>query len=541
MSAISRYRSVLILTALCIVFFLNGLAIIPQVGVQTDEAIFTSVLFPNSYPWFTITAFEKKIPLMVMTYMGSLKAGIYALIFRLARPSVYTLRVPVLVAGVASLLLFYLFLSRSISTRSALFGTALLAFDTSYLLTTVFDWGPVAIQHVCLLGGMALVLQAVQTGRDRPLAAGFFVFGLGLWDKAIFLWMFSAAGLATILVFPYHIKRIFSLRRLFLSAVFLILGALPLVIYNVLQPLETFRGNTTFDRSPAEWAVKANLIRVVADGSVFFGIFAAEDDPPTPRRPKTVLQSALAAPGWFGIRHHLLFAAILAAAATVPLLLLRSRFRPATLFCLILLLAGWLQMAGTQGAGGGAHHTILLWPFPLMLVAISMEWLAERIGARGTMCMIALAVVLCGSCLLVTGNMIRQAIRKGAPGAWTDAIFVLHERLRALQPNRVLLMDWGLLDNLRMLQKGSMTLFWGTEPLMQPEPTPADLQAIERMLALTDTLFVSNTDNRQIFTGVNARLRRAADRLGYRREVVQVVHDQTGRPCYEIFRFYKKT
>ena len=48
---------------------------------------------------------------------------------------------------------------RTVETRAALFGTALLATDASYLLTVRWDWGPVALQHLCLIGGVLAIVR----------------------------------------------------------------------------------------------------------------------------------------------------------------------------------------------------------------------------------------------------------------------------------------------------------------------------------------------------------------------------------------------
>jgi len=48
-----------------------------------------------------------------------------------------------LVAGAASIWLFYRLLRRIAGERAAVIGSTLLAADSLYLLTTCFDWGPV--------------------------------------------------------------------------------------------------------------------------------------------------------------------------------------------------------------------------------------------------------------------------------------------------------------------------------------------------------------------------------------------------------------
>jgi predicted membrane-bound mannosyltransferase len=98
--------------------------------------------------------------------------------------------------------LFYVLLKRTVSVRAALVGTALLAVDPVFVLTSRWDWGPVVLQHLCLVGGMLAFVIFAREGQTRWLAVGAFVFGLGMWDKAIFLWSLVGLGTAAIVVFP---------------------------------------------------------------------------------------------------------------------------------------------------------------------------------------------------------------------------------------------------------------------------------------------------------------------------------------------------
>jgi hypothetical protein len=531
--------SAAILAFAAIVFLLFGLAVIPYIGVQTDEAIFTNALFPEPHPWFAISIFKKKVPLMVMSYLGASKAALYTVVFDLFPPSAYSLRIPVLLLGLATIPAFYFFLRRALNPPIAVFGASLLAFDSSYLMATTLDWGPVAIQHVCLLGGSLLVLKGYQEDRPRLLYGGFFFFGLGMWDKALFAWTLSGVSIATLVVFPTCVKRFFKPRLIVMAGIFFLLGALPLVIYNVRRPLETFRGNTSF--STADLESKLNLPQATLNGSVMFGYLVEENHAVVQRSPRTALERmSIGLSDWVGERRtNLYWHAFVFALALTPVLLF-TRFRRPVLFCLVFLAVAWGQMLATRNAGGGAHHVILLWPSPLMLIACALGWVGEK--TRRPILVLALSgTILCASGLLVHNHYLAQAIRNGAPGVWTDAIFELSEEISRLNPKAVYLVDWGLFDNLRMLQQGKVPLYWGSEPLMLDPPRPEDVANTRHMLDTPGAIFVGNTDDRQVFAEVNPRLRKLADGLGYERELLKVIRDGNGRPAFEIFRFRKKT
>ncbi|MBI3683816.1 MAG: glycosyltransferase family 39 protein [Acidobacteria bacterium] len=512
------------------------MSIVPYIGIQTDEALFSEALFDNPYAWFTLSVFKKKIPLMVMSYIGSAKTALYYLVFQAVAPTVWALRAPVVLLAAATIIVFYFFVLRATKASIAWFAAALIAFDSSYLLSSTLDWGPVAIQHVCLAAGLLLLVKFHQENNLRSLAGGFFAFGFGLWDKALFAWLLSALIIAGVAVFPQEIKRNLSRRCVIIATVFFLVGALPLVIYNIRRPLETFRGNASL--SSDDLGVKANLLRVTLNGSVFFGFLVEEDWAVKQREPVSALEKASVSLDRAAgeRREHLYWYAFVAALLAAPLLLFTCWRRP-VLFCLIFLAVAWGQMLATKGAGGGAHHTILLWPIPLMLIAIAATALAERSGRWEQPLLGALAVLLCGSALLVTNHYLAQAIRNGAPGAWSTANFNLAVRLPAYSARRIFLTDWGMLDNTRMLQQGRLPLIQASEPLMRAEPSGDDRRNMKAMLEEPNAIFASNTDARQVFPEVNPRLTRIARELGYERELLEVIYDYNGRPCFEIFRF----
>ena len=46
---------------------------------------------------------------------------------------------------------------RVAGTRAAAFTVALLSTDAIFIVTNTFDWGPVAFQHVFLMGGLVAI------------------------------------------------------------------------------------------------------------------------------------------------------------------------------------------------------------------------------------------------------------------------------------------------------------------------------------------------------------------------------------------------
>ena len=115
--------------------------------------------------------------------------------------------------------------------RAAWLGGLLLATDTTFLLTTCFDWGPVVLQHFLLVSSLIALLNFVRLGTKTALFWGCFLLGLGVWDKVLFLWILGGLAVAVLTVFPRELWMRLTFRNAALAAAGFCLGAL-LLTYN---------------------------------------------------------------------------------------------------------------------------------------------------------------------------------------------------------------------------------------------------------------------------------------------------------------------
>src|SRR5580698_11049105 len=139
---------------LCVLFVSIAVPWINRPGIQTDEALFAAGIYPPFNEQFTVHIFEHDYPLMEMSYVGALKARLWALIFKFWHPSAASVRIPSALLGALSIWWFYRLLAQTLGARTALAGAALLATDPIYVLYARWDHGPVVIQHLCLVGAM---------------------------------------------------------------------------------------------------------------------------------------------------------------------------------------------------------------------------------------------------------------------------------------------------------------------------------------------------------------------------------------------------
>jgi hypothetical protein len=147
---------------------------------------------------------------------------------------------------------------------------------------------------------------------------------------------------------------------------------------------------------------------------------------------------------------------------------------------------------------------------------------------------VALAAVLSlGSSFLILNQYHSQLVRYGAPSVWSDAIFTLSDRLRQTRADHIFMMDWGTIDNVRMLTRGRLPIHVGMDAVDKDQP---DRALFQRMIELPNSVFVSFTERWEQTEGVNRRLAALAAELGYRIELVELIKDRNGRPVFQIAR-----
>ena len=105
--------------AACSLFLLLAILIIPYAGIQADEALFSAPLFPHVNKDLRLPLLPHHVPLMVMTYVGSLKTVLYWPIFRIFGSNPWTLRLPVVLLGAITIFVFFHLATASAGARAA--------------------------------------------------------------------------------------------------------------------------------------------------------------------------------------------------------------------------------------------------------------------------------------------------------------------------------------------------------------------------------------------------------------------------------------
>jgi hypothetical protein len=508
-----------------IVFVLLGLCFVHRAGLATDEAALEATLF-RDWRFFSVPLFHHNVPVMELSYIGELKTWLYAPIFLIWNPSAAVVRVPAILMGALTVWLFGALLERVHGRRAAWVGSILLATDTTFLLTTEHDWGPVVLQHLLLGVVMLLAVRWFQTSSLASLASAAFCCGLAFWDKAVFIWILSGLA-AGCLLFARDICKRLTWRSATAACIALLLGALPLIVYNLTGPekFATVRGNMHRGNGLSRvWLIyDLRQLEAAWDGSSLFGYLVSEDAGPLPGSAHSLLERAsFTVHSLAGDRRENNMTLAFCAALLLLPLLWRTPACKIILFSGIAIVVDWLHMV-LAGGGGAAHHAVLLWPLPHLLIAVALAEVSEHVRFHKWTLAAIVALLAIGN-VLVTNQYLYQFIRYGAAETWTDAVYPLAGELKQSQASQVLLPDWGVTDTLCLLNRSN--------PPVHPVEEPFDV-------ADTNAVWVDHMPAYEVSKGVHERVLAAARSAGFEPVMLQIYYDRNGRGMFQTFKFRK--
>ncbi len=437
-------------------------------GLQYDETNFVNAALGNEsglfVAWSTGIFGEKKVPVMIMEYIGALKSALYAPILKIFGGSATTARLPVVIIGLITLLAAYALLRRMFDRAIAVIGLFLLATDCTFIFANKLDWGPVSLMLALELSSLYCLWRWMTEDNRYFLALGGFLFGLGLYNKIVFAWILIAFAAALLLCYRASIRKLLHWRRLICFLPAFLLGCLPLIAYNIKVPMGTFqyRSVMTSPRMDA-FLYRVLLTRGTLDGSGVYYLVNYNDvgkpaeilKAPARSRFDSVL-SAVSGFSW--VRRSTLPYFFAASLLLILVLWCFGRLRKkreilfiGTHFVVIAVLICLNEKAE------GAQHLIAFYPFVFILIAYSICEFGRQIGKSKTA-----AGVLMGVCLLplltaqlvVDVRYLKSFQVIGGYGHWSDAIYRLASFARENPDKNYLLMEWGFATQLVLLTDG---------------------------------------------------------------------------------------
>jgi len=507
-------------------------------GLYYDELfqLTTALAFVNGglgsavawVPGTEISIAGHPFPLMAHSYIGAVKTAAFvpvAAVFGISPASVrgFTIAVAAL-----SLVFTYLFARRLFrSAAIAAVGAVLLATDPSFVFYSRVDFGPSVFMFLFKAIGLWQLVGWWRGGRLRSLVVGSLAFGLGVYDKANFLWIVAAVVAAALLLDYRGVRRRLDRRSILWATGAFALGCLPFLAYNASWPPRTIEpalkgtlhvsGGNPSGNPFVQLGLRVQQLVRLLDGETLTELLTGRHGG-APVLPAFALAAAAA----------------IALAFAVPSL--RARVRPA----MFVVLSGFLVLVASALTPGGSypHHVLLAYPAPhLALAAVVVEG-AELVHRRAR-----LAATLAGAAALTasvavsfttTTAMLSRLRHTGGTGNFSDGIYTLERYLvRHDRDRRLVILDWGIFQNLVALSDGDLraTEVW--------DPLNSKGRVRGKVLAQLDdrsARYVLHVPAATNFPRARTRFFAILRREGRNPRLERTVTTRLGQPLFEIYR-----
>jgi hypothetical protein len=343
--------------ALSAVYFIMLSRDVSRPGLYYDEVLFVNAAvggLGNKFVHERILG----VPILLMPYIGALKAWIWAPIFGLWDVDAASVRLPAIVIGLFGNVLTATAMGIWFGRATGILAALVICFDPTVGMQSRLDWGPDAIMFACR-GGFLLcaALAWMRPGRFRVLL-GMVIFGLlGVFDKLSFLWIVCPGlGLYVVLQSPKLIKLTPRRRR----NIGILLGVAVLLV-----GVGMVRAVGATPEVTVSWGIRSRQASALVWQAVN-GMGAID-----------FIRSSEAVPD------RLAFGAVLGLSLAAVLSLQRLRTLPLSwwrrwLFVCLLVVGTGLCFAITRSATGPHHAAVLagLWQLPLVpLGAVGLKFL----------------------------------------------------------------------------------------------------------------------------------------------------------------------
>jgi 4-amino-4-deoxy-L-arabinose transferase-like glycosyltransferase len=468
------------------------------------------------------------LPLMAHSYIGAVKTVAFVPVVAVFGISPASVRLFTITVAALSLVFTYLFARRLFGSAAiAAVGTVLLATDPSFVFYSRVDFGPSVFMFLFKAVGLWQLVDWWRSGRLRSLVLGAFVFGLGVYDKANFVWIVAAVPLAAVLLDYRGVRRRLDRRSLLWAAGAFALGCLPFLAYNASWPPRTLEpalkgtlhvaGGNPSGNPLVQFGLRVQQLVRLLDGETLSELLTGKHGGP-PVLPVLALAAAAAIAVLFAVPG------------------LRTRFRPA----MFVVLSGLLVLAASAVTPGGSypHHVLLAYPAPhLALAGLVVEggaflrgrtrFAAAALGAAAVAASVAVS-------LTTTTDMLSRLRQTGGTGNFSDGIYALeryldhHDRV-----NHLVILDWGIYQNLVALSDGHLR---GTELWDELNAEGRVRGSILEQLDDPSARYVLHAADATNFPRARGRFFAALRKDGRHARLERRVLTRLGQPLFEVYR-----
>ncbi len=177
----------------CLTYIMVACYKISSPGVHYDELLFVNAACGDRVGNSFIAKQILGVPVMLMTYIGALKSYIYFPIFEIFGISVWSIRLPVILITVFSLIIISRITNKIFNWYIATLVLLFLAIDPSFISLTRLDVGPNALELFLKCCSLVFFYRYfIENRAVKNLVFGLLILGLGLFNKLNFIWFINA-------------------------------------------------------------------------------------------------------------------------------------------------------------------------------------------------------------------------------------------------------------------------------------------------------------------------------------------------------------
>lgn len=348
-------------------------------AVATQQMINPTIYHAEVHHVMTKAFFGHPLPIMILYYVGPLKAFALLPFFIFLPKTLLTLRIFTIICGGIFLALTYCTTKKFFSQKTAILTALLLLTDPTFIFASRYDWGPVAIQNILKLIITYFVLSIVQkntVSRKTIMLVGI-LSGLMMWDKLNALWFL----IPTITICCIKLIRIKKSALLAYFILGMLIALLPFLIFVYKRPFFYRESQLSFNQFE-QYLQKnhnSNLLALLQNYSSnftdkLFTLFSTLNGVAIPNH---ILINPIRNPGLFGyaalnIGIFILYR-VIKALIKKELTYFTSVQGALTIITISILV--WIAI--TPHANG-PHHMLMLYPFIHILIASVLAALIHK-------------------------------------------------------------------------------------------------------------------------------------------------------------------
>jgi hypothetical protein len=184
---------------LILLYLFFALIKIKYPGVQYDELQFGNIARGEVDSTFVRYSFGH-FPVLMMSYVGALKAYLYFPIFKIFGVSAYSIRIPMIAISAVGFCFLYSAVKKYFNKSLALLSLFIIVLDPSFIAFSRYDVGPTTLEFLCKVVVYYFLVLYLER---RTMKHAIYVYAflvLGLFNKLNFIWFVNGLFISLIIV-----------------------------------------------------------------------------------------------------------------------------------------------------------------------------------------------------------------------------------------------------------------------------------------------------------------------------------------------------